>query len=92
MSRESEKFYSRLADLLAIEKNLNKSIFKGWLRAKLSFKLLHSVNICIRGSGARNVNEMKKTTLMIQTISNMFMTSPSTKNKSSIVKKDLDIL
>ena len=92
MSRKSEKCYSRLADLLAIEKNLNKSTFKGWLLAKLSFKLLHSVNICIRGSRARNVNEMKKITLMIQTISNMFMTSSSTENKSSIVRKDLDIL
>ena len=32
----------------------------GWLRVKLSFKLLSSVNIWIRGSRARNVNEMKK--------------------------------
>ena len=32
----------------------------GWLRAKLLLKLSRSVNICIRGSRARNVNEMKK--------------------------------
>ena len=86
MSRECGKFYSRLADLLAIKKNLNKSTVMGWLRAKLSSKLLRSVNIYIRSSRARNVNEMKKITLMIQTILNMFMASASTKNESSIVR------
>ena len=60
MSREGGKFYSRLPDLLAIKKNLNKSTVMGWLRAKLSFKLLRSVNICIRGSRARNVRKLKK--------------------------------
>ena len=60
MSRECGKFYSRLADLLAIKKNSNKSTVMGWLRTKLSFKLLHSENIYIKGSRSRNVNEMKK--------------------------------
>ena len=45
MSKECGKFCSYLADLLAIKENLNKSTVMGWLRAKLSFKLLHSVNI-----------------------------------------------
>ena len=62
MSRECGKFYSRLADLIATKKNLHKSTVMGWLRAKLSFNLLRSVNICIRGSRARNVNEMKQNT------------------------------
>ena len=66
MSGEYETFYGRLADSLAIKKSFNKSTVMGWLRAKLSFKLLHSVNICIRGSRARNVDEIKKKiTLMI---------------------------
>ena len=60
MSREYGKFYIRLADLLTVEKNLNKSTVMDWLRTKLSFKLLRSVNICIRGSGATNINEIKK--------------------------------
>ena len=60
MSRKCGKFYSRLADLLAIKKNINKSTVIGWLRAKLSFKLLRSVNIRIRGSRERNVNKMKE--------------------------------
>ena len=60
MSREYGKFYIRLADLLTVEKNLNKSTVMDWLRTKLSFKLLRSVNICITGSGATNINEIKK--------------------------------
>ena len=58
MSREYGKIYTRLADLLTT--NLSKSTVMDWLRAKLSFKLLRSVNICIRGSGATNINEIKK--------------------------------
>ena len=60
MSREYGKCYSCLTELLAIKKNLNKSTVMGWLRAKLPFKLLPSANIYIRGSRARNVNEMKE--------------------------------
>ena len=60
MSREYGKFYSRLADLLAIKKNLNKNTVMGWLRAKLLFKLLRSVNICIRDPGARKVERYEK--------------------------------
>ena len=50
--------------------------------------------MCIRGSRVRNVNEMekKKNTLMIQTISNMFMASASTKNESSIVRQDFNFI
>ena len=70
-----------------IKMNLNKSTVMGSLRVKLSFRLLCSVNICIRGSRARKVNEMRKQiTLMIQPISNMFMASASRKNKSLIVR------
>ena len=84
MLRECGKFDSRLADSLAIRRNLNKSTGVGSLRGKLLLKLLPSLKISIRNSRARNVNKMKKITLMIQAISNMFMTSVSTKNKSSI--------
>ena len=58
MSREYGEIYTCLADLLTT--NLSKSTVMDWLRAKLSFKLLRSVNICIRGSGATNINEIKK--------------------------------
>ena len=44
MSRECGKFYSRLADLLAIKKNLNKSSYG------LATSKIRSVNICIKGS------------------------------------------
>ena len=76
-----------------LKKDLNKSAVKIWLRGKLSFKLLRSVNICIGSSTERNVNEMKKKNKTDDSnVSNMFVTSALTKNKSSIVRKDFDIL
>ena len=38
--------------------NIPKSTVMGWFRAKLSFNLLKSINICIRGSRAKNLKEM----------------------------------
>ena len=58
MSRECAKFYSRLGELLSNKRNIPKSTVMGWLRAKLSFNLLRSINICIRGSRAKNLKEM----------------------------------
>ena len=50
MSRECERFYSRLGELISEKKKIEKSATMGWLKAKLSFKLLRSANVCIRGS------------------------------------------
>ena len=58
MSRECAKFYSRLGELLSSKRNIPKSTVMGWLRAKLSFNPLKSINICIRGSRAKNLKEM----------------------------------
>ena len=58
MSRECAKFYSRLGELFSSKRNIPKSTVMGWLRAKLSFNLLKSIDICIRGSRAKNLKEM----------------------------------
>ena len=58
MSRESGKFYSPLADVLEIKKNLSKSTVMGWLWENLSFILLSSVDICMRVSTAGNIKKM----------------------------------
>ena len=59
MSRECAKFYSRLGELLSSKRNIPKSTVMGWLRAKLSFNLLKSINnICIRGSRTKNLKEL----------------------------------
>ena len=60
MSRECAKFYSSLGELLSSKRNIPKSTVMGWFRAKLSFNLLKSINICIRGSRAKNLKEMIK--------------------------------
>ena len=50
MSREYKRFYSCLGELISEKKKIEKTVTMGWLKAKLSFKLLRSANVCIRGS------------------------------------------
>ena len=50
MGRQSTIFYSRLASLLARKRHQPYSTTMGWLRCHLSFLLLRSSILCIRGS------------------------------------------
>ena len=50
MGRQSTIFYSRLASLLARKRHQPYSTTMGWLRCHLSFSLLRSSILCIRGS------------------------------------------
>ncbi len=50
MGREAQTFYKRLADMLAQKREMQYSILMGWLRCKLSFAILRSAVMCIRGS------------------------------------------
>ena len=50
MGREATTFYKRLADLLAEKRQLPYGVVMGWLRCRLSFALLRSALLCIRGS------------------------------------------
>ena len=50
MGRETTKFYSRLAESIAEKKNTQYSIVITWLRRKITFSLINSVSMCIRGS------------------------------------------
>ena len=43
-------FYSKLAQRIPGKKDLNQSITTNWMRTKLSFALLKSALLCIRGS------------------------------------------
>ena len=49
-SRETEKFFSPLASKIAKKRDLNESAVIHWLRTKISFTLLRSSILCIRGS------------------------------------------
>ena len=50
MGREATTFYKRLADLLATRWGQPYSTTIRWLRCRMSFALLRSAILCIRGS------------------------------------------
>lgn len=48
------KFYLRLGELKTSKTDMYINTMMGWLHAKLLFKLLRSINDCIRDSLAQN--------------------------------------
>ena len=50
MGKESLVFYKRLAQSLADRRNQDYATTANWLRARLSFSLIRSCLLCIRGS------------------------------------------
>ena len=50
MGDAATQFYKRLANLLSAKHSLSYGIVMGWLRCKLSFSLLRSAIMCIRGA------------------------------------------
>ena len=56
MGREGRTFYDRLADILAEKRKVKKSITTNWIRTKISFALLKTCLLCLRGSRSINRN------------------------------------
>ena len=56
MGREGRTFYNRLADILAEKRKVKKSITTNWIRTKISFALLKTCLLCLRGSRSINRN------------------------------------
>ena len=50
MSKECGAFYGRVVELLAEKRGLPKSMVSNWIRTRISFSLVRSMNLCIRGS------------------------------------------
>ena len=50
MGDAATQFYKRLAKLLSAKHSISYGIVMGWLRCKLSFSLLSSAIMCIRGT------------------------------------------
>ena len=50
MTDECKRYHSRLAELLSTKKAEDYSSTMSWIRAKVSFALLRSVLLCLRGS------------------------------------------
>ena len=60
MAQEASTFYKRLANLLSRKQEKPYSMVMGWLRCRLSFAILRSAILCIRGTRSpfgRPVNE-----------------------------------
>ena len=50
MADECKRFHSRLAELLALKKGDDYSTTISWIRAKVSFAILRSALLCLRGT------------------------------------------
>ena len=50
MARECSKFYSRLSEMIAEKRDQPYSVITSWIRRKISFSLIRSIGMCIRGS------------------------------------------
>ncbi len=62
MSTECTHFYNRIADKWSEKRNLPSSKGRTWIRTKISFSLLRTTNLCIRGS--RTKKQYEKQSLM----------------------------
>ena len=58
MAYQAKMFYSRLADLMSEKKGEPKGYFTAWLRVRLSFALLRSAILCLRGSRSSGMKKV----------------------------------
>ena len=63
LSRETTIFYKRLAELMSISRNAKYHETISWMRRKLSFPLVKSAIMCIRGSRSIKANYNDNITL-----------------------------
>ena len=50
MDRECKKFYARLAEMISYKRETSYCIIAVWVRRKITFSLIKSIGICLRGS------------------------------------------
>ena len=53
MSDECQRYYSRLAELLAVKNQESYASTIAWIRTWVSFAILRSAMVCLRGSRSR---------------------------------------
>ena len=53
MSVECSNLYNKVAEKIAEKRDIASSMAKAWIRTKISFCLLRTTNLCIRGSRAK---------------------------------------
>ena len=52
MGEECKRYHDRLAELVAAKKGENYATTVSWIRSKVSFAILRSALLCLRGSRA----------------------------------------
>ena len=57
MGRECKVFYKRLSSLISEKRNENFAFVSSWIRTRISFALLRSALVCLRGSRNRYFRE-----------------------------------
>ena len=70
MGKECLRYHSRLAELIAIKKGEQYAKTMSWIRSLISFALLRSALICLRGSRARRriQRDIKNADIDIETV------------------------
>ena len=61
MSIECSHFFNKLSDMIAEKRNISVSKARTWVRTKLSFSLVRSTHMCLRGSRTRRQFSSKET-------------------------------
>ena len=58
MGTEANRFYNRIAELLSVKRDVNIGEMKNWIRTQISFSLLKSTSLCIRGSRSHRLRKI----------------------------------
>ena len=58
MAKEAKAFYDSLAQLISDKKQEPRSYITAWLRTRLSFALVRSALLCLRGSRTSNIKRI----------------------------------
>ena len=70
MADECKRFHSRLAELLALKKGDDYATTISWIRAKVSFAILRSALLCLRGTRSKrraaNISDIDITSESVQ--------------------------
>ena len=66
-------FYNRIADKLAEKRDIMSSVAKSWIRTEISFSLLRTTNLCLRGSRGKRFEAelLQDTNMQVATVSSV---------------------
>ena len=71
MSVECSKIFNQISDKLSDKRKIEPSIARSWIRTKLNFSLLKTINLCVRGSRSmkpQNIEELASTSIVMAVI------------------------